>query len=175
MNRLSCTCVLLLCVSPSALLFAQQTDDTQGAQPPTDNAEVIAEVQQLKAEVERLSQEVARLDDEVNRLRTSASSMVSPVRSKPKAQPTSAKTTAPVVATAAPSPTPQPEEVTPITTLVFRDGNRIETRNYAIIGDSIWVYTEQDSKKYRLADLDVDTTKKVNSDSGVLFQLPPTR
>jgi hypothetical protein len=174
MNRLSRTCVLLLCVSPSALLFAQQTDDTQATQP-TDNAEVIAEVQQLKAEVERLSQEVARLDDEVNRLRTSPSSTVSTVGSKPKAQPTSAKTTAPVVATATPSPAPQPEEPTPITTLVFRDGHRIETRNYAIIGDSIWVYTEQDSKKYRLADLDVDTTKKVNSDSGVLFQLPPTR
>jgi hypothetical protein len=174
MNRLSCTCVLLLCVSPSALLFAQQADDTQGAQP-TDNAEVIAEVQQLKAEVERLSQEVARLDDEVNRLRTGPSSTVTPVRSKPKAPPTSAKTTAPVVAAATPSPAPQPEEPTPITTLVFRDGHRIETRNYAIIGDSIWVYTEQDSKKYRLADLDVDTTKKVNSDSGVLFQLPPTR
>ena len=102
MNRLSCTCVLLLCVSPSAVLFAQQTDDTQGTQP-TDNAEVIAEIQQLKAEVERLSQEVARLDDEVNRLRTSPSSTVSTVRSKPKAQPTSAKTTAPVVATTAPS------------------------------------------------------------------------
>jgi hypothetical protein len=161
-------------VSPSALLFAQQTDDTPNPQP-TDNAEVIAEVQQLKAEVERLSQEVARLDDEVNRLRTSPSSTGSPLRSKPKAQPSSAKTTAPVVATAAPSPAPPPEEPTPITTLVFRDGHRIETRNYAIIGDSIWVYTEQDSKKYRLADLDVDTTKKVNSDSGVLFQLPPTR
>jgi hypothetical protein len=174
MNRLSCTCVLLLCMSPSTLLFAQQVDDTQGTQP-TDNAEVIAEVQQLKAEVERLSQEVARLDDEVNRLRTAPSSTVSTVRSKPKAQPTPAKTTAPVVATAAPSPAPQPEEATPVTTLVFRDGRRIETRNYAIIGDSIWVYTEQDSKKYRLADLDVDTTKKVNSDSGVLFQLPPTR
>jgi hypothetical protein len=174
MNRLSCTCVLLLCVSPSALLFAQQTDDTQGTQP-TDNAEVIAEVQQLKAEVERLSQEVARLDDEVNRLRTTPSSTVSTVRSKPKAQPTAAKTTAPVVAATAPSPASQPEEVTPVTTLVFHDGHRIETRNYAIIGDSIWVYTEQDSKKYRLADLDVDTTKKVNSDSGVLFQLPPTR
>jgi len=174
MNRLTCTCVLLLCVTSSAVLFAQQTDDTQATQP-TDNAEVIAEVQQLKAEVERLSQEVARLDDEVNRLRTSPSSTVSTVRSKPKAQPTSAKTTAPVVATTAPSPAPQPEEPTPITTLVFRDGHNIETRNYAIIGDSIWVYSEQDSKKYRLADLDVDATKKVNSDRGVLFQLPPTR
>lgn len=174
MNRLCCTCVLLLCVSPSALLFAQQTDDTQSPQP-TDNAEVIAEVQQLKADVERLSQEVARLDDEVNRLRTAPSSTPSTVRSRPKAQPASAKATAPVVATAAPAPAPQPEEATPVTTLVFRDGHRIETRNYAIIGDSIWVYTEQDSKKYRLADLDVDTTKKVNSDSGVLFQLPPTR
>jgi hypothetical protein len=174
MNRLSCTCVLLICVSPSALVFAQQADDTQGTQP-TDNADVIAEVQQLKAEVERLSQEVARLDDEVNRLRTAPSSTVSTVRSKPKAQTASAKTDAPVVATAAPSPTPQPEEPTPITTLVFRDGHRIETRNYAIIGDSIWVYSEQDSKKYRVADLDVDATKKLNSDHGVLFQLPPTR
>jgi len=70
---------------------------------------------------------------------------------------------------------PQSDENIPITVLVFRDGRLVQTRNYAIVGESIWVYTEQESKKYRLADLDLEATKKVNSEHGVLFELPPAR
>jgi hypothetical protein len=173
MKRLSRVCVLLAYVSSSALLFAQQADDTQAGQP-NDSADVLAEVQQLKADVERLSQEVERLDNEVRRLQTTQGLTGSTPTPKPRPVRTaSTRVLAPVTATAA--ATPQAEEAPLVTTLLFHDGRRIETRNYAIIGESIWVYTEQESKKYRLADLDVEGTKKANSDRGVLFQLPPAR
>ena len=59
--------------------------------------------------------------------------------------------------------------------LVFRDGHRTEARNYAIVGQTLWIYTDQDSKKVPLADLDVSATKEANSDRGVVFQVPPAR
>jgi len=171
MKRLISICVLLLPLSFSMLLFAQQPDDAQAA-PATqtgDNVDVVAQIQQLKADIERLNEEVNILSNEVKRLQATRTSSVT----VPKPVPTSsASSPASPPATAASSAT---EEANPITVLLFRDGHRVETRNYAIIGESIWVYTEQQSKRYRVADLDVEGTKKVNSENGVLFQLPPAR
>ena len=61
------------------------------------------------------------------------------------------------------------------TVLVFRDGHKTEAVNYAIVGQTLWIYTETDSKKMPLADLDVAATKSANSDRGVTFQVPPTK
>ncbi len=166
--------LLLVSLSLSSWLMAQQPiaqqqDDAQAAQP-TENVDVVAEIQQLKADIERLNQQVEQLSNDVQRLQ--------------KARPTTTRTTVtrtpPTTATATTSPVPSPSatpsqpEQTPVTDLVFKDGRRVETRNYAIVGESIWIYTEQESKRYRLADLDVDGTKKLNSDHGVPFQLPPS-
>jgi hypothetical protein len=175
MSRLRCICVLFLSVCFSILVFGQQSDDAQATQS-SDSVDVLAQVQQLKADVERLSQEVERLNNEVQRLQTgrpsTPTSTSTPPRPKP-VQTTVTRTAAPVPAP--PAVTAQTEESTPVTVLLFRDGRRIETRNYAIVGESVWVYSEQESKRYRLADLDVDGTKKVNSDRGVFFQIPPAR
>jgi hypothetical protein len=62
-----------------------------------------------------------------------------------------------------------------MTVLVFQDGHRTEARNYAIVGQTLWIYTEQDSKKVPLADLDVNATKNANSDRGIVFQMPNTK
>jgi hypothetical protein len=62
-----------------------------------------------------------------------------------------------------------------MTVLVFHDGRRTEARNYAIVGQTLWIYTEQDSKKVPLADLDVNATKTANSDRGIVFQVPNTK
>lgn len=191
MNRYIRAGAMLLSLSLSAPLFdlavlAQQptppADDAQAAPtaPPNqsgDNADVVAEIQQLKADVDRLNQEVDILNNEIKSLQGSRSS---PPR-VPRTAPASAVASSSAPATSTSSAPPlntsssSEDENTPITILVFRDGRKVQTRNYAIIGDSIWVYTEQESRKYRVADLDVDATKKVNSENGVGFQLPPTR
>jgi hypothetical protein len=64
------------------------------------------------------------------------------------------------------------EEKTPTTILVFRDGRRSEVQNYAIVGQTLWLFTEQRARKMPVFDLDVEATKNVNDDRGVEFRVP---
>ena len=70
-----------------------------------------------------------------------------------------------------PEPSPLAEENTP-TILVFRDGHRSEVRNYAIVGKTLWAFTEQRARKIPVSDLDVEATRKVNAEHGVEFRFP---
>ncbi|MFZ0312735.1 MAG: hypothetical protein WAL85_08525 [Candidatus Korobacteraceae bacterium] len=71
-------------------------------------------------------------------------------------------------------PAPPPADVKPgdPTVLVFRNGKQQEVTNYAIMGDSLYVF-DQARKKIALADLDLPATVKANDDRGVEFNLPP--
>jgi hypothetical protein len=57
--------------------------------------------------------------------------------------------------------------------LVFRDGHKQEVTNYAIMGDSVYVF-DKGRKKIALADLDVAATVKANDDRGLEFKVPPS-
>lgn len=75
------------------------------------------------------------------------------------------------------APAPQPAEAAknepPVsTTLVYRDGHRSEVENYAIVGNTLWVFNDQRRKKIPLADLDLTATRQVNDDRGVDFPVP---
>jgi len=70
-----------------------------------------------------------------------------------------------------PQPSRVVEESTPII-LVFRDGHRSEIRNYAIVGETLWVFTEQRARKISVSDLDVEATRKVNAEHGVEVRFP---
>jgi hypothetical protein len=58
------------------------------------------------------------------------------------------------------------------TILVFRDGRRSEIQNYAIVGQTLWMLTEQRARKVSMSDLDVEATRKLNADRGVEFRTP---
>lgn len=58
------------------------------------------------------------------------------------------------------------------TVFVFRDGRRMTTENYAIAGQTLWVFNEHAAKKYPLADLDRGATEQANADNGVDLRLP---
>lgn len=90
--------------------------------------------------------EIDRLNDEVARLREDRAQ--SPVPSPPKAQ------------------------VHAETLLVFRDRHTEEIQNYAIVGKTLWVFTEQRARKIPIAELDVPATTKANEDRGITFRLP---
>jgi hypothetical protein len=62
-----------------------------------------------------------------------------------------------------------------MTVLVFHDGHRTEARNYAIVGQTLWIYTQDESQKVPLSELDVAATKNANSDRGIIFQMPASR
>jgi hypothetical protein len=79
----------------------------------------------------------------------------------------------PPVAAAQPTPTaPEPKPAEPIV-LVFRNGHQQEVTNYAIMGDSLYVF-DKGRRKIALADLDIPATVKANDDRGVEFEVPPS-
>ncbi len=71
-----------------------------------------------------------------------------------------------------PAPSPQTsaaeETVTPVV-LVYHDGRRVEVENYAVLGQTLWVFRRQATRRIPLADLDLDATRKANEDRGTDF------
>jgi hypothetical protein len=66
----------------------------------------------------------------------------------------------------------QPQEPALATVLVFRDQHKEEVSNYAIVGQTLWSFSGQRTKKIPLADLDIVATEKANDDRGVTFRAP---
>jgi hypothetical protein len=79
-----------------------------------------------------------------------------------------------------PSATPQslpsnPTHETPETILVFQDGHRLETRSYAVVGQTLWILSSKRAQRITLSELNLDETKKLNAERGVEFDLPTNR
>jgi len=68
---------------------------------------------------------------------------------------------------------PAQSEILPLdeTILVFRDGRRQEVTNYAVMGQTLYVF-DGPKRKIPLQELDVPATIKANDDRGVDFRLP---
>jgi hypothetical protein len=156
---------------------AQPAPDAQatGVQPAQD-PDTANQIQQLRTEVDQLQQQLSRLTAAVEELQADRVESVKPAAAtKGKGKPTiPPKKVASVAPTAVP-PAPETDERSSTTILVFLDGHKTEARNYAIVGQTLWIYTEQDSKKVPLADLDVNATKNANSERGIVFQVPNTK
>lgn len=58
--------------------------------------------------------------------------------------------------------------------LVFRDKHIQEVNNYAVVGNTLWIFAEDRAKKVPLKDLDLIATLRLNDERGVDFILPPT-
>ena len=112
--------------------------------PPSDDSSAYLESSREQAEINRLENEVDRLREERDAQASQASS-ASQARSKTESQPTQ---------------------------LVFRDKRTEEVQNYAIVGQTFWIFGEQRARKIPLTELDIPATKKANDDRGVEFQLP---
>jgi hypothetical protein len=75
-------------------------------------------------------------------------------------------------APAVPANPPEPVASQPATVLIFKDGHQSEVQNYAIVGETLFDFTDGRSHKILLADLDLPATQKANDDRGVDFQVP---
>jgi hypothetical protein len=62
-------------------------------------------------------------------------------------------------------------EPNPATILVFRDKHTEAVNNYAVIGGTVWIFTEERAKKVPLRDLDLEATARQNEARGVEFQV----
>jgi outer membrane murein-binding lipoprotein Lpp len=176
---------LAVIAAMSTMAFGQDTPDTN---PPTgqagsaittpnaDETELASEVQRLRTDLDRLQRQVSYLTSLIEQMQSERPAIEKPP-AKPAAKSTKKKsgTLADATGPSTPSISPDVDEKVTKTLLVFRDGHKVEATNYAIVGQSLWIYTDQDSKKVPLSDLDVTATKDANSDRGVTFQLPPTK
>jgi hypothetical protein len=63
-------------------------------------------------------------------------------------------------------------EDTPTTVFIFKDGRQIETRNFAIMGQTLYDFTSAGLQKVQLSDLDTAATQKANDDRGTNVKLP---
>jgi len=68
-----------------------------------------------------------------------------------------------------PTSTPDPA---PSTTLVFKDGHKLDIENYAIVGSTLFDLTPGHPRRIPLTDIDLNATKKENDDRGVNFDVP---
>lgn len=82
------------------------------------------------------------------------------------------------VAVAPPAAAPAREGGVPApleaTVLVFRDGHHQEVTNYAIMGQTLYVFGNR-TQKIGLGDIDLPATIKLNDDRGVDFHLPAAK
>lgn len=67
---------------------------------------------------------------------------------------------------------PPKEDNGPATVFIFKDGHQIETRNFAIMGNTLYDFSDSILKKVQLGDLDKDKTIKANDDRGIAVKLP---
>ena len=68
-----------------------------------------------------------------------------------------------------PATRPQPEPPAPPTVLIYRDGHQAEVHNYAVVGQVLWIFSEERARKVPLADLDLDATRQANEQRGGEF------
>jgi hypothetical protein len=99
-----------------------------------------------------LQEEIGRLREEVSGLRAQQESRERPTQSESEA--------------------PLKAEMHAETVLVFRDKHTQEVQNYAIVGNTVWVFDQTRAAKFSLADLDIPATTKANEDRGIDFKAP---
>ncbi len=73
---------------------------------------------------------------------------------------------------AEPAPQPAREDNSPKTVFIFKDGHQIETRNFAIVGQTLYDFSDSGLKKVQLSEMDKDATVKANDDRGIQVKLP---
>jgi hypothetical protein len=67
---------------------------------------------------------------------------------------------------------PGKPESTPTATLVFRDGHSEQIQNYAIVGNTLWVFTEDHARKIPIAQINTDATERANEQRGIDLHVP---
>jgi hypothetical protein len=63
------------------------------------------------------------------------------------------------------------EDKSPATVFIFKDGHQLETRNYAIMGGTLFDFSGKLLKKIQIDELDSAATLKANDDRGVMVKL----
>jgi hypothetical protein len=92
--------------------------------------------------------------------------------SREKRQPTTAQSDQKPSTAASDESKKEQRDDSPATVFIFKDGHKIETHNYAIVGQTLFDFTTKPLKKLQITDLDVDATRKANDELGISLTLP---
>jgi hypothetical protein len=68
----------------------------------------------------------------------------------------------------------EPADNSPATVFIFKDGHKLETQNYAIVGQTLFDFSKNQVRKIKLDELDLDATKRANDDLGITLRFSPT-
>jgi hypothetical protein len=97
-------------------------------------------------------------------------------REKPRSQPATSAKKQPArgddESNSAAAPTHVEEDRTPAAVFIFKDGHQIETRNFAIMGQSLFDFSSKTLRKIQLDEIDSAATLKANDDRGISVKLP---
>src|SRR5216684_3119780 len=63
------------------------------------------------------------------------------------------------------------DDKTPATVFIFKDGHQLETKNYAIMGGTLFDFSSKLLKKIKMDEIDSVATLKANDDRGVTMKL----
>ena len=63
------------------------------------------------------------------------------------------------------------EDKTPAAVFIFKDGHQLETKNYAIMGGTLFDFSSKILKKIQMDEIDSAATLKANDDRGVIMKL----
>jgi len=55
---------------------------------------------------------------------------------------------------------------------VMRDGSHVVAENYALTGQTLWIFDEHKARKISMSDIDREATEKFNAANGVEIRLP---
>jgi hypothetical protein len=66
---------------------------------------------------------------------------------------------------------PPVEDKSPATVFIFKDGRHMETKNYAIMGGTLFDFSGKTLKKIQMEEIDTAATAKANDDRGVQLKL----
>ena len=69
------------------------------------------------------------------------------------------------------APQPPVEDKSPATVFIFKDGHQMETKNYAIMGGTLFDFSSKVLKKIQMDEIDSAATLKANDDHGVVMKL----
>ena len=126
------------------------------------NGNVEAEV--AAQEKEYLASKVQALTDEVEALRQENAYRQYPQTAAPSPA-------AEIPQRALPNAVASAHTKFPETIFIYRDGQEMSVRDYAVLGDTLWVFNGQVAHKFPLTDFDLAASRKVNEEHGVEFPL----
>jgi hypothetical protein len=101
-----------------------------------------------------LAREVQQLSDQIEDLRYEEGRRAAPPPASSSGTSLSART--PAIAT----------------TFVMRDGSHVVAQNYALTGQTLWIFDEHKARKIPLSDIDREATEKFNAANGIEIRLP---